>query len=164
MNLRQVLRRISESAPSDWQLIFRPTFRHRFNEILTAGGEVAALDQDEHAVMFTLRADIEISMAYGMVEQGAVPLDSDNPFAKENARTVFLDIFYQGRMVHREVILKVDRNRCLLPLPTSWEQPVMVPLGQANLVRLIHSLAGPPTDFESYFEQAGMRHADVPWP
>ena len=164
MNLREILRRISESAPSDWQLIFRPTFRHRFNEILTAEGEVAALDQDEHAVMFTLRSDIEISMAYGMVDQGAVPLSSDNPFAGENARTVFLDIFYQGRTVHREVILKVDRNRCLLPLPTSWEKPVMVPLRQANLVRLIHSLAGPPTDFESYFEQAGMRHGDVPWP
>ena len=164
MNLRQVLQRISESAPSDWQLIFRPTFRHRFNEILTAEGEVAALDQDEHAVMVTLRSDIEISMAYGMVEQGAVPLASDNPFASENARSVFLDIFYQGRTVHREIILKVDRNRCLLPSPTSWEKPVMVPLGQANLVRLIHSLAGPPTDFESYFEQAGMRHADVPWP
>lgn len=164
MKLQEILERISVSAPSDWELIFRPTFRHRFHEILNADGDVAALDQDEHSVMFTLRSDIEISMAYGLVEKGAVPLSPDNPFANENARTVYLDIFYQGRMVHREVVLNIDRNRCLLPLPTSWEKPVLVPLAQSNLVKLIHSLAGPPTDFDAYFEKAGMRNADVPWP
>lgn len=164
MNLSELLRVVSESGNEDWSLIFRPTFRHRFQEILNSEGALATIDHDEHLVCFTYKPNIEITMAYGLVERGSVILPPENPFASENARTVYLDIFVMGRLAYREVILKVDRNRCLLPLPTSWEAPIMVPMPQVKLVRLLHALAGPPTDFDRYFEESGMRQADLPWP
>ena len=95
----------------------------------------------------------------------AFELPPGHPFARENARTLYLDIFYEGRLVHRETIVSVDRHRCLLPLPVSWDPPINVPTAQFSLVRLIHALAGPPTDYDSYFQESGMVRTDkVAWP
>jgi len=164
MNLRNLMQTVSDSAPNDWELIFRPTYLHRFTEIMNAEGAVLSLDPDEHLVGFVYRPNISITMTYGMVETGNVALPAKNPYAGENARSVYLDIFYEGRLAHRELILQVDRHRCLLPFPQSWDPPVTVSQGQANLVRLVHGLAGPPTDYDSYFDSAGLRTADIPWP
>jgi hypothetical protein len=61
-------------------------------------------------------------------------------------------------------VVSVDRNRCLLPMPRDWNPPIAIPSTQYSLIRLIHALAGPPTDYDTYFEQAGMKQVDASWP
>ncbi|NQW11293.1 MAG: hypothetical protein HQ481_15615 [Alphaproteobacteria bacterium] len=164
MDMRQMLATIATSDAMDWQILFRPTYRHRITEILNAEGARDRLQVDEHLVAFCYRPDVAVTMAYGLVDQSSFELPAGNPFATENARSVYLDIFHEGGLVHRETILKVDRQRCLLPLPKEWSTPIAVPVTQYSLVRLIHALAGPPTDYETYFKDAGMVRADTPWP
>lgn len=165
MQIRELLATIASSKVADWQTIFRPTLRHRFTEILDENGKREQLLVDEHVVSFTYAPDVAITMAYGLVDQAAFELPPDYPFARENARTLYLDIFYEGRLVHRETIVSVDRHRCLLPLPASWDPPISVPTAQFSLVRLIHALAGPPTDYDGYFLESGMVRTDrVAWP
>ncbi|MEQ8394109.1 hypothetical protein [Thalassobaculum sp.] len=164
MNLRDLLETIAGSAVEDWTILFRPTFRHRIVEIAGAEGSRDRLDSDEHLVAFSYKPDLALSMAYGMVEQGSYVLPDGHPFAQENARTRYLDIFIEGRLSFREIVVSVDRNRCLLPMPRDWNAPVSIPTTQYSLVRLIHALAGPPTDYDAYFEQAGMQRVDASWP
>lgn len=164
MNLRDLLGTVAGSAVGDWSILFRPTFRHRITETLKPDGTRDRLTADEHLVAFSYHPNIAISMAYGLVEQGAYALPSGNPFATENARTRYLDIFLEGRLAHREVVVAVDRHRCLLPMPRDWNPPIAIPTMQYSLVRLIHDLAGPPTDYDAYFETAGMKRSDAPWP
>ena len=54
--------------------------------------------------------------------------------------------------------------RCLLPMPRDWNPPIAIPKMQFSLVRLVHDLAGPPTDYDEYFKAAGMKQSDTPWP
>ena len=165
MQLRELLATVAASKVADWQVIFRPTLRHRFTEAIDAENKREQVLVDEHAVRFVFRPDISISMAYGLVDQAAFDLPPDHPFARENARTLLLDIFHDGGLTHRETVLNVDRQRCLLPMPRSWESPVKIPTAQFSLIRLVHALAGPPTDYDSYFRESGMIRSDgVPWP
>lgn len=164
MNLQDLLGIVVGSGVDDWTILFRPTFRHRIVETTKADGSRDRLIADEHLVAFSYKPNLAITMAYGLVEQGAYNLPSSHRFAQENARTRYLDVFLEGRLVHRETVVAVDRNRCLLPMPRDWNPPISIPSQQYSLVRLIHALAGPPTDYESYFAEAGMRSVDAPWP
>ena len=164
MDMRQMLAIVAASDAKDWQILFRPTYRHRITEILNDDGERDRLEVDEHLVSFCYWPDVAVTMAYGLVDQSNFELPAGSPFAAENARSVYLDIFHEGGLVHRETILKVDRQRCLLPMPKEWSAQTKIPVTQYSLVRLIHSLVGPPTDYEAYFKDAGMVRADIPWP
>ena len=164
MNIRTILTLISGSAVSDWVLIFRPTYQYRFTETKNEEGEVEKILADEHLVKLGFRPDISLTMAFGLVDKGRYDMPADSPYANENARTVFLDIFHNGALIHRETLLKADRQRCLLPLPKSWEAPVKIPKAQYDLVKLVHTLVGPPTDFDEYFENSGMSVSSANWP
>ena len=164
MKLRDLLRVVSGSGIDDWTVLFRPTYRYRIVETTKPDGSRDRLTADEHKVAFSYRPNLAIGMAYGMVEQGAYALPAGHRFAAENARTLFLDVFLEGRLAHRETVVAVDRQRCLLPMPRDWNPPMAVPDGLYSLVRLVHELAGPPTDYDEYFGAAGMNRSTDPWP
>lgn len=165
MNTREFMTLVASSAVEDWFMIPRPTYLHRFTAIQDEKGNVVRLDADQHLVAFVHRGNIEVSLAYGLVEKGNFVIDADVPMARENARTVLLDCFHQGQHVHREVLLKADRQRCILPMPNTWsEDGRRLPANKVKVARLIHMLAGPPTDFDAYFEQAGLSEVRAAWP
>ncbi len=165
METREILATVASSKAKDWAIIFRPTYRHRFTETLKDDGTRDQMMVDEHLVAFAFKPDIAITMAYGLVEQASFDLPDGHPFAHENARSLFLDIFCNGHLTHRETVVSVDRQRCLLPLPKTWDPPLKVSTAQFSLIRLIHALAGPPTDYDAYFKESGLvRDDSVPWP
>ena len=118
MNLRDLLGTIAGSGLDDWTILFRPTFRYRIIPVVMPDGSPDRLDADEHVVAFSYKPDLALSMAYGMVEQGSYALPDGHRFAQENARTRYLDIFVEGRLAFREIVVIVDRNRCLKRLTT----------------------------------------------
>lgn len=164
MRLQDVLGTVAGSAVEDWAILFRPTFRYRVSGVPEPGGSRDRLEVDEHRIAFSYKPDIAITMAYGLVEEGAYQLPPGHRFAQENARTLYVDIFLEGRLVFRETVVSVDRHRGLLPMPRDWNPPIQIPVAQYSLVRLLHALAGPPTDFEEYFTNAGMKRSGDPWP
>lgn len=165
MTLQQLVGTIAGSRVEDWAVVFRPTFRHRFSPRTDAEGKVSRIDIEEARVHFTYRPDIRIVLGWGLDEINDYVVPVEGEIGHENARTSALDIYLNGRIVHRETMLRVDRQRCILPLPRTWsEPPQRVPKAQARVARLIHALAGPPTDFDAYFAMAGMVEVDAPWP
>lgn len=165
MNLRRFMTMIAESAVDDWVMIARPTYRHRFTPQHDGDGNIIRLDADQHTVSYVFRADIAVSMSYGLVQKGNYVIDADIDIARENARSVILDCFNEGQLVHREVLLKADRQRCILPMPTNWSKAGrQIPVNKVKLARLIHMLAGPPTEFDDYFRTAGLLQAETAWP
>ena len=105
MNLRDFLGTIAGSGIEDWTILFRPTYRHRIIEVAGAEGGRDRLDADEHLVAFSYKPDLALTMAYCMVEQGSYVLPDGHPFAQENARTRYLDIFIEGRLSFREIVV-----------------------------------------------------------
>ena len=165
MDVRAFMKRIAESKVEDWILISRPTYRHRFTTHLGDEGESSRIDVDQHIAHYTFRPDIQITMAYGLVEKGTYVIPADIEMASENARTVLLDCYHTGRLIYRETLLKADRQRVILPMPENWgEERQPIPKPQAAIARLLHTLAGPPTDFDEYFAAAGMFEVEKAWP
>lgn len=165
MDLRAFVKTVADSDVVDWAPILRPTLRHRFISRNNAKGEEIGLAADQHSLHLTFLKDIRITMAYGMVENAHYQVPSPNRFASENARTLLLDCFWEGRLAFRETIINIGRNRCLLPLPTEWTETGMeIPVLRYGLARLIHDLAGPPTIFDEYFSMSGMQRVNRRWP
>jgi hypothetical protein len=160
----QYLALIGDSKPEDWRLITRPTFRHHFARLTDEKGEEASVEVDEHKVVLSFAPNIRITLAYGLVADVDYRIDGKHKLALLNARSEFVDCFYDNILVHRETVVRVARQRCVLPEPADWTTPINVPKRKARFAKLIHTLAGPLTEFDEYFKEAGMVEVDAPWP
>ncbi|WP_121221037.1 hypothetical protein [Oceanibaculum indicum] len=165
MRLERYMEIVAGSQPEDWLMIERPTLRHRFTPMLDDKEQLIRQIIDEPMVGFSYRPDVRLTLLFGLVEMAQYPLPAGIPYAEENARTVLLHCLYEGQLIHTETLLKVDRQRCILPMPVAWgEPPQAIPRRQHDLARLVHQLAGPFTDFEQYFKNSGMAVVERPWP
>ena len=165
MRLDQYLALIGDSKPEDWFLMTRPTFRHHFTRVTDDKGEEVSLEADEHKVVLSYAPNIRITLASGLVADTDYRIDSSHKLALLNARSEFVDCFYDNILVHRETVVRVARQRCVLPEPGDWTTtPIKVPKRKARFAKLIHTLAGPLTEFDEYFKEAGMVEVDAPWP
>lgn len=165
MRLEKYMELVTATQPEDWVMIERPTLRHRFTPMRDEKDRLIRQVIDEPMVGFSYRPDIRLTLLFGLIEMAQYQLPPGIPYAEENARTVLLHCLYEGQIIHTETLLKIDRQRCILPLPAGWgEPPQAIPRRQHDLARLVHQLAGPFTDFEQYFKSAGMAVVDQPWP
>ena len=87
--------------------------------------------------------DIRVTLAYSLVAESNYRIDPAHKFGALNARSEFVDCFYDNILVHRETVVRVARQRCVLPEPADWtENPIKVPRRKARFAKLIHVLAG----------------------
>lgn len=165
MRLDQYLALIGDSKVEDWRLITRPTFKHHFARSTDEKGEEVSVEVDEHKVVMSFAPNIRITLAYGLVADSHYKIDTKHKLGLLNARSEFVDCFYDNILVHRETVVRVARQRCVLPEPADWtESPIKVPRRKARFAKLIHVLAGPLTEFDEYFKGAGMVEVEAPWP
>lgn len=165
MDLLRYINIVAESEVADWVPILQPTYRNRFLPRRNAAGVEIGLSADQHRLHLTFRRDIRISLGFGLVENGNYEVPAPNRFADENAVTQLLDCFWEGRLAFRDSIVRIGRNRCLLPEPPGWaDESLEIPNARYALARLVHEIAGPPTHFDEYFSLAGMRRVDRRWP
>jgi hypothetical protein len=165
MRLDHYLTLIGDSKPEDWRLFSRPTFRHHFVRSTDEKSEEVSVEVDEHRVAMCFSPNIRITLAYGLVAEPNYQIDRKHKFGLLNARAEFVDCFYDNILVHRETVVRVARQRCVLPEPADWTVvPVKVPRRKARFAKLIHTLAGPLTEFDQYFQDAGMVEVEAPWP
>lgn len=164
MRLDQYLALIGDSTPEDWRLFDRPTFKHHFVRSVDDKGEEVSVEVDEHRVAMAFAPNIRVTVAYGLVSEPNYQIDAKHKFGALNARAEFADCFYDNILVHRETVVRVARQRCVLPEPADWTVPIKIPRRKARFAKLIHVLAGPLTEFDEYFKEAGMVEVEAPWP
>jgi len=165
MRLDQYLGLIGDSKVEDWRLITRPTFKHHFARSTDDKGEEVSVEVDEHKVAMSFAPNIRITLAYGLVADSHYRIDPKHKLGALNARSEYVDCFYDNILVHRETVVRVARQRCVLPEPADWtEEPIRIPRRKARFAKLIHVLAGPLTEFDEYFRDAGMVEVEAPWP
>jgi len=165
MTLDDYLKTIVASTPKDWTVVTRPTLRHQFTRMASADGDDEQIELGEPPAVLGFKRNLSISLLVGAIEQAKYRIPVTTPFSAHNARTLLADCLYDGILVHREVLVSVDRQHCILPLPSPWtqeKQPISV--GKVAFAQLIHELVGPFTDFGEYFDQSGMVPSELPWP
>ena len=165
MTLDTYLEMIVNSGPEDWIVMPRPTMKHSFTFQEGQEGNSDRYDLGEAPVMLGFKKNVSITLAAGTIEKAKYVIPVQTEFTNHNARTVLVDCFFDNIIVHRETMVMVDRQHCILPLPQPWtEEKQPVPKGKIVFAHLIHELIGPFTDFADYLERAGLYGADLPWP
>ena len=171
MKLQQILNKIIASRPADWHRIRRapivrgPLCTHTIALHDRDCGLQSAFATDAHTDHAVLTSDVAITMAWGMTAGG----DYREPWVTHcpdpSAWTGFIDIEYHRTLVHRDVYVSVDGDRCYLPLPHNLED-LRVPPDYAQLTALISalSLGCGDSDLRAYFRLTRLELADLPWP
>ncbi len=140
MTLDNLIKLIVESGPDDW---------HR------------VLETDDAVAVY--KADIAVSMARAVGPSEDFETEWSNKFDAP-ASSYHLDILYNGRPVHRDILVAVDGGRCSLPLPR-MKPELSVPKAWHAVARLVYEIGGgQQSDFDRYFGQAGLKIADTKWP
>jgi hypothetical protein len=128
------------------------------------------LKVEEHGNTAIYIPDASITMAFGLdaVEHFKEPWA--NNFPDSSASSSFVDLFYHGVLVYRDVFVNVDGGRAKLPLPrrifdkqTKEVIALQVPERKYQLFKLLDEIEHL-SDFDRYFQQAGFKIVDEPWP
>lgn len=153
---------ISRSAPADWNVESGPLFFQPAPEPSSA-----ALDATvhTHAFVMAFRKDLSITMAYGMPGRAEVNTDFTRVFPNPHASLRYLDFFYNSALVFREILISVDGEQGILPIPNPGPtSPYEVPRRKCAVARLVHQITNPMRDFDDYFAHANLKAIDEYWP
>lgn len=164
MRLPDLLEMICQSDPTHWNSIDPPYAKH-----LT---HLEVVHENIHAETFGYYAlwiyvdDIQISVALSeeLDRHGDEYQPEWDIWPDRRIDEHFIDVMYNGQIVHREILLGVDGGRALLPLPKletigtgqMWHEPFSnsVTELQFELARFLAGVQGN-REFAEYFKQSG---------
>lgn len=142
---------VSRSAPADWNVIEGPIMH--------------AVHDSKHTFVMAFRRDLSITMAYGMVSTAPARSDFTERFPNPAASMRYLDFFYNSALVFREVVVSVDGEQGILPVPNPGPTaPYEVPRRKCAVARLIHQLTNPMRDFDDYLAFVNLKPIEEFWP
>ena len=173
MDLRQLLDLVVATPPERWHVV--PWAQHAPTMTILArkkSGKSREVIVDTHRFLAVHHEHPDLSLAWGMTQYRRLWFDGLR-FPKRAVRpkrrtrkvgSYFADVQLAGNPVHRERLLVVDRGRAHLPFPdplrvdddrvrgatidravTEW---------QHDFAKLLDSLAGRASRFDSYFESS----------
>jgi hypothetical protein len=153
MDFESYIDTIARSAPADWNVEDGPLF-------FPPGPQ-----GERHAFVMAFRRDLSITMAYGMPAKAAVRADFAARFPNPQASMRYLDFFYNNALVFRDVLISVDGEQGILPVPNPGPTaPYEAPRRKCTVAQLIHQLTNPMRDFEDYLSFVKMKPIDEFWP
>ena len=145
MDIRSFVDAILNSKPTDWLRVDAPA--------LTAVG---------HDELLTLKDNLSVSIASGAVHMQDYPEDWARSFPDASASSEYVDLLYNGMVIHREIVVLVDGGRCSLPQPLPRTSEI--PRRRYEFVRIIQALTNPTgADYDDYVKRAGLTPVDAPW-
>lgn len=173
MELAEVRRRISESTPSDWNLIYAPfLYLESWIWWQRPGDEVTHFEAHAHDVRGVFKPDVSIGLAYGLRwedgDEFHVPWTSPWP---EPIHAAYVDVFWNGMLIDRELVLQVSdlSSSAVLPVGkvesvpgdggvTAWKDYTVmgesVSKWQADLAKVVHCFQHRAEDFDRFMSQA----------
>jgi hypothetical protein len=167
MRLYDLMRTVLNSTAEDWESIPPPTGPQYVGEVFSPSEGQHWLEVREHFAYYVLRSDVSIALAVGMPGfHGKEQLTFDWAVWPDRSVTgEFVDVLYNGQVVHREQLLSVDGGRARLPIPTAALADTgqtfpqifaeTVTEDQVTLARLVDALTGH-TEFDRYFNESRM--------
>ncbi|MBT5264070.1 MAG: hypothetical protein HOL85_04510 [Rhodospirillaceae bacterium] len=165
MTLDEFLMTIAKSSADDWRVTDVPTFMYRIVPVRGPGSAKQDFEIQEHNVMMTYTKDITIGMAFGMVIDRNYSESWLDGLANQRAEAIVCDFLYSGALVFRERFVAVDGWRCIMPQPVNSDGPPhRVPHGRLLIAKLVHTLVGPGTSFDSYLKRLAIEPSKDPWP
>jgi hypothetical protein len=142
---------IARSAPADWNVI--------------EGALAQAMPDSKHLFLMAYRRDLSVTMAYGMEADEPVRDDFTARFPNPAASMRYLDFFYNSALVFREVLISVDGEQGILPVPNPGPTaPYEAPRRKCAVARLIHQLTNPLRDFDDYMSFVNLKPIEEFWP
>jgi hypothetical protein len=158
------------SSRGDWHVIHPPIYELKVGRVDSRNGSGDVehwVDIDEHDLLAVYRPDVSLRIAYGIATHDARGWEPEwAHFANPEVNAMYADVFWNGALIDRHVVIEVDSGRALLPDPrdlrVSATEDVFnteviaqtVTQSQVKFARLLHSLADR-DDFDEYFLRAG---------
>jgi hypothetical protein len=168
MDLREYQQIIMDSDEEDWTHIScwgagsGPSYLNKFVVWNTGAGEFNNFEVDSHSNIISLKSDLSISIAWGLTHNDDFVEEWANNFPDNHATSSFIDYFYNGQLIFRDISVIVDGGRCGIPLPkiiinnvTKKIDRYVVPEEKYiffGLLNRIESLV----DYEDYFKRTGI--------
>ena len=165
MDVRNYVDTVLASRSEDWLRVDAPIFLQDVRQqIYAVAGQPAqsAITVSGHDELLTLKSNLSIAMAVGMSHMEDYAGDWALQFPDRAASSEYVDLLWNGMVIHREIVVNVDGGRCVLPLPAP--RTSKVPRRRYEFVRLVHALTGPTADYDDYAARAGLTAVDdLPW-
>jgi hypothetical protein len=88
-----------------------------------------------------------------------------DPLPRPSAWTGFIDLRYNRALIHRDIYVSVDGDRCFLPMPRNLEDLRVAP-DYARLIALLSALTlgCGANDYVTYWRRTGLQLGDLAWP
>ncbi|PWK16150.1 hypothetical protein [Tumebacillus permanentifrigoris] len=169
MNIQTFMQQIVNSSADQWNHIScwghgsGPSYLSRVMVSNTSNGQT--VEVESHSNVASFKEDLSISMAWGFEANDDFSEDWTDRFSDTRASSAYLDFFYKGVLVRREIFVNVDGGRAMLPLPkvtwnasTNTVEGLSITREQYNIFRLIASHVGNEEDverYEQYVDRAG---------
>jgi hypothetical protein len=165
----EITQMITSSSPRDWEVIGPPVYLDRLGEVRS--GDQHWLEVDSQYYLAVFKPDVSLRLAWGLTLERELSFEGWL-FPDPSIRRYAVDAFWQGALVARWTVLNVDGGRCYLPDPDPAYVKVDNSLmghmivgwtakaSSVALARLLDSLIRSASEFDSYFQRAGL--AEVP--
>ncbi len=165
MDLEQVRSLITNSRPEDWERIRHNSYflpRHSTDAVAE---DTESVKVDEHEVLVVYKPDVDLRLAWGLVEEPDLHVEWAPPWPNPKVARLFVDTFWAGALIDREVVYSVDGGRCYLPeqdrdgastgVIDGVTSGFVVDEAVARRARLINELTSSQgVEFDSYMQQA----------
>jgi hypothetical protein len=167
MTLRDLVGCIVRSSPSDWNKIRgHPSYRDKFAlHDPGSGGDRFWLKVQHPDAVAAYKADLSITMAWGLDVNENFQEPWAQQFPDPHASSHYVDVFYNGALVFRKQYVSVDGGRAMVP-PSSTPDQLVVPAAYYTFITLLDqlTLSAPISRPSDYFDRAGLRIINTPWP
>lgn len=160
---------ILASTREDWNVIRSPIYERtvgRVDSSQPSGDTDHWIEIYEHHLLAVYEPDVSIRIAHGINTNDADDWTPDwARFADPQVRAAHADVFWNGALIDRHVVIEVDGGRALLPDPRDervaksgdlFDSEVYahsVRESQVAFARLVHSFTDR-DDFDDYFRRA----------
>lgn len=154
MTLEELLETCSQSSVDDWNVIScwgahsGPSYLGRVEE--TTPDENTR--EESHSMRAAYRTDLSIGIGWGFTSLENWHEDWLDVFPDKGASSHFVDFFYNGMLVEREIYISVDGGRANIPLPT---RDMTITQWQYDFFRVLDRFERQ-SDFDRYLQQAGI--------
>jgi hypothetical protein len=143
VTLKEVLNSVIDSQVPDWHVL-----------------EIHSGDED-HAFCATFKSDVSIAMRWGRSCNSDFSEDWTDKFLNKEAASQYVEIFFNGSPVFKDIYVSVDGDKGILPMPKL--PSLEVPSRALYFAGLLHTLSRNQL-FGYYVQLSGIKETDEPWP
>lgn len=168
---------IVSSDKSDWTVEAcwgggaGPSYRYSIGSWVNIADSVNTLEVKVHTMIASYKPNLSISMAWGIEHNNHFVEDWTDIFHDQSSSSSFIDFFYNGVLVFRDIYVSVDGGRVSIPLPdisfrdsNSGERDriLSVPRSKVDFFRMLNAMETS-IDFDRYMKKVGFDITDELW-